>query len=283
MKKYLVFLILILLVGLYGCATKQMGTSQNKFNVDIVPMEPIIVYDSKDLYNAVQKVSQNKSVPIGQVSLLDIPVFNRLRKMQSMPLNRAYAIGYPNTVGGSYATWNYKDSTSAMNSALMDCLLFVRDREKHLSEKPGAQLILVNNKLLVHPDTLPTSFYVPYVMKVVEASGRSKVSHGMFQYEGPGSNLKLKLYDNNNTILGQGTYSLTLLQAAFDTGSFKMVLYPENQEIEGNFITEKIKLAHKKGSLRISKGKAKLLDGGSVSFFTGISIDHLKYYENLLD
>jgi hypothetical protein len=136
MKKYFNFVIIIFLVGLYSCATKHVETSYNEFVVDIVPMESIIVYDSKDLDSAVQKVSQNKSDPIGQVNLLDIPVFNRLRKIQSMPLNRAYAIGYPHTVGGSYATWNYKDSLYAMNKALMDCLLFVREREKHLSEKP---------------------------------------------------------------------------------------------------------------------------------------------------
>lgn len=274
---------LIILIGLYGCATKQLGISKNEYIVNITPIEPIIIYDTSDLDNAIKKVAIIKSEPIGKINLLDIPIFNRLRKMQSMPLNRAYAIGFPHIVGGSYATWNYSDPNSATNAALKGCLNFVKEREPHLGEKAGAQLVLLNNNLLVHPEMLPKSFHVPYVMKRVNNLGETTISHGMFQYEGPGVNLELKLFDSNNSLVGKGTYSLTILQAAFDTGSFKLIFFQEKIEIEGTFSTEKIKLKHKADSLRISRGKAYLPDGGMVTFYTGLSIEHLNDYEYLLE
>jgi len=56
-----------------------------------------------------------------------------------------------------------------------------------------------------------------------------------------------------------------------------LILYVKNE----NSYT--IKLKHKADWLRISKGKGYLPDGGVVTFFTGISIEHLKYYEYLLE
>lgn len=282
MKKLLIISILTI-IGLYGCATKQSGMSQNEFIVDITPVEPIVIYDIRDLDSAIKKVEAMKSEPIGKINLLDIPVFNRLGRLQSMPLNRAYAIGYPHIVGGSWRAWNYSDPTRAATAALNGCLNFVKDREPHLGAKTGAQLILLNNNLLVHPDMLPKLFHVPYILERFNKSGESTILHGMFQYEGLGENLKFKLFDNHGSLVGEGTYSLTLLQAAFDTGLFKMMYYPEQIEIEGTFLTEKIKLKHQPGSLRISKGKGSLPDGGVVTFFTGISIENLKYYEYLLE
>jgi hypothetical protein len=168
-------------------------------------------------------------------------------------------------------------------AALKSCLGFVKDREPHLMGKAGAQLILVNNNLLVHPDMLPKSFHVPYVMKRLKKSGETTISHGMFQHEGPGANLDLKLFDNHGSLVGEGIYSLTILQAAFDTGSFKLMFFPEKIEIKGAFSTERIKLKHKSDLFRISKGKGYLPEGDKVTFFTGISIEHLKYYEHLLE
>jgi len=242
MKKLLTISILII-IGLYGCATKQLGISQEEFIVNITPIEPIIIYDIRDLNDAIKKVEAMKSEPIGKINLLDIPVFNRSGRLQSMSLSRAYAIGYPHIVGGSWRTWNYSDPNRAATAALKDCLNFVKDREPHLGVKAGAQLVLLNNNLLVHPDMLPKSFHVPYVMKRFGKSGESTISHGMFQHEGPGENLQLKLFDNNSSLVGEGTYSLTIHQAAFDTGSFKIMFFPEKIEIEGTFLTEKMNLA----------------------------------------
>ena len=282
MKKLLTIFILII-IGLYGCATKQLGISQEEFIVDITPIEPIIIYDTNDLDDAIKKVTEMKLEPIGKINLLDIPVFNRQRKMRFLPLDRAYAIGFPHKVGGSWRTWSYNSPTGASKAALRGCLNFVKDREPHLGEKAGAQLILVNNNLLVHPDTLPKSFHVPYILKRFNKSGETTILHGMFQHAGPGGNLKLKLFDSNGSLVGEGTYSLTILQAALDSGSFKMMYYPEQIEIKGTFLTEKIKLKHEAGAYRISIGKGHLPDGSKVNFFTGISIEHLKYYEYLLE
>jgi len=283
MKKVLTMFILMILIGLYGCTTKQLEMSQSDYIVNITPIEPIIVYNNSDLDDAIKKLEMIQPVSIGKINLLDIPIFNRMRKMQALPFNRAYAIGFPHIVGGSYKTWNYRTSNRAAKAALKGCLNFVKDREKHLSGKAGAQLILLNNNLLIHPDMLPKSFHVPYMLKRVTQSGETTILHGMFQYEGPGENLKLKFFDSNGLLVGEGTYSLTILQAAFDTGSFKMMYFPEQIEIEGTFLTEKIKLKHKPDWLRISKGKGNLSDGGMVTFLTGISIEHLKYYEHLLE
>ena len=282
MKKLLIISILII-IGLYGCTAIQLGISQNENIVNITPIEPIIIYDIRDLNDAIKKVEAIKSEPIGKISLLDIPVFNRSGRLQSMPLSRAYAIGFPHKVGGSGFSWSHNSPKSAAKAALKWCLNSVKERKPHLGEKAGAQLVLVNNNLLVHPDMLPKSFHVPYVMKRVNKSGESNISHGMFQHEGPGENLKLKLFDNHGSVVGEGTYSLTTLQSALDSGSFKMMYYPEQIEIKGTFLTEKIKLKHKTGTYRISRGKGYLPDGSKVNFFTGISIEHLKYYEYLLE
>lgn len=283
MKKLLISSILIILIGFYGCTAKQTGILQNEYIVNITPMEPIIIYDTNDLDDVIKKVAEIKSEPIGKINLLDIPVFNRMGKMHAMPLNRAYAIGFPHKVGGSWETWSYNSPTRASNVALRGCLNFVKDREPHLGEKAGAQLILVNNNLLVHPDTLPKSFHVPYILKRFNKSGETTILHGMFQHAGLGGNLKLKLFDSNGSLVGEGTYSLTRLQAALDSGSFKMMYYPEQIEIKGTFLTEKIKLKHEAGAYRISIGKGHLPDGSKFNFFTGISIEHLKYYEYLLE
>jgi hypothetical protein len=152
-----------------------------------------------------------------------------------------------------------------------------------MTERIGAQLILWDNFLLVHPDNLPTSFYVPYVVKTITNNNEVFILHGMFQHKGPGANLKFKLFDNKNKVVGDGTYSMNLLQAAFDAGSFKMMYYPLNSEIQGEFITKRVKLTHSNDYLRISKGSAELPDGSKITFITGISIDHIKDYGHLFD
>ncbi len=277
--------ILISLTGLHGCTTKTIAEkeAQDLFMVNITPVDPIIVYDSGDIDTAMQKLRQIKLEPVGKINLLDVPVFNRLHKVGKMPYKRAYAIGYPYTVGGSWAYWGFDNPVTPAHLSLKNCLALSKTKESHLPVKAGTQLILWDNHLLVHPDNLPKSFSASYVAKIRTSSGKTDISYGMLHNEGPGKNLPLKLFDHTGKLVAEGNYSLTSLQAVFDTGRFKLTYYPENVTFEGRFTTKRIKLKNLPSYFRISKGQAALPDGRKITFVTGVTVDQIDDYPDLLE
>ncbi len=253
--------------------------------VRITPISPVILNDVKQLDAVINSVSLDNREQKGEISLSEIPIFNRDSDFIERPGNRAYAVGYPFRCGGSTSSWKADHFKTAVRSVLKRSLEYSKSRESHVNNGCGARLILINNNLLVDPAELPKSFFVTYVMKlnaITDKYGKSGIAHGMFEYSGRGENLPVKLYDTKGQLICNGSYSLTLVQAVFNTGSFQMKCFNKQVNFTGALTTEKIVLKHKKGKLRIAIGKGQLPDGSTIKLFTGISIDYLAYYKDLL-
>lgn len=248
----------------------------------ITHSKPVIVYDEGQISEVVSDSEWKLKDTNTEVSMNDVPLLNSSKSLKKYRPNRAYAIGYPYKCGGSWQTWNYKSETQAVSKALSGCLNFVKSREKHVGEKCGARLILVNKKLLVNPENLPTKFYTPFVMEIDSNDESHSQIYGMFSYEGPGKNLPMTLFNDNGKPICEGRYSLSTMQAVMGSGTFEMQCFDRKIKAQGSLSIDRIKIKDSSATLTISRGRGSTSDGNDFKFITNLTIDQFNNNRHLL-
>lgn len=251
-----------------------------KLDLGITPTAPIIAYNTAEVPQIINTSKWQYAPKVGETSLTGVPLLNRLKDYRP---NRAFAIGYPYECGGSWHSWNYSSETSAANAALIGCLNHLRGIEKHMGQKCGARLVMVNKNLFVNMEELPTKFRVPFIMVIKPLSGKKALVYGMFQYEGPGKNLPLSVFNEKGNKVCTGDYSLSTIQAFLGSGNFRINCFDNKLVADGNFSGKRIKLKHMSGNLTVGVGKGQASDGSELNFFTGITIDYYEDYKGLLE
>jgi len=217
-------------------------------NLLVTPTPPIIAYESTQIDKTTVKVNLATMKEIGQTGLKDVPLLNMSRSLKNYRPNRAYAIGYPDECGGSWHSWSYQSEEFAAKAALKGCLHYVKGREKHVGKKCGARLVLVNKKLLANPEDLPNRHSVPFVMETSSTESQETIIYGMFEYEGPGENLSMTLFNDSGKKICDGRYTLTVMQAAIGSGAFELDCFEGKLQAQGELSLKRIRLKNKRGT-----------------------------------
>lgn len=254
-------------------------TTSNKLT--LAPTEPVTAYNQEQAKKATIDFKSTSDANGSEISLEELPLLSDSSTLKNYRPNRAYAVGYPYECGGSWNTWDYDSSTQAAAAALSGCLQYIKNREKHVGKQCGARLILINKKLLIKPEELPTKYYVPYVMEMI-SQDETKTLYGMFSYMGDGENLPLELFDEKGIQLCHGNYSLSKMQAVFGAGTFEMKCFDEKVDAQGEISIKRMRLRSSSIPIRIGIGKGNASDGSVYNFLTNMTIDDYQKYKYLL-
>jgi hypothetical protein len=273
-------LLFILLLG--GCASAYRPGSE-ELDLAITPTPPIIAYDKAEVYRAIATSPWESVEKVSKCSSSTIAYWNINTSLKDYRPHRAFALGYPYDCGGSWHAWSYRTESSAAEAALNRCLEYLSGIEKHTGHKCGARLVLIDQRLLVSKEEIPTKSRVPFIMEVIPLTGEKFSIYGMFEYEGPGQDRRLEVFNEKGENVCTGEYSLSYLQAIFGSGDFKMNCFGGKFAGHGTLSTKRIKLRHVSGESSVAIGKGKSSDGGQFRFLTGINIDQFEKYKDLLE
>ena len=162
-----------------------------------------------------------------------VPYFNSPygRKWLEKPMPRAIALGYPETCGFSWQSWNADSQRGAARMALEQCLIKVRRIQEHQPARCGCLLAAVDNQIFIEPEKFVFPSYAPIVV-VDRSTEDERAFPALMKHSGfEGEDLPIAIFDANGEKLCKGTYGIGTLGIP---GDFSLRCFKEVEELSGS-------------------------------------------------